>query len=86
MTIFAASGPAIAKSGEAQSDWDRVAPHFLAASALYHADGSELSHWKEPLEKMKKLVNYPRGYNSPQQFDAKKSQELFRELSKGVER
>ena len=77
---------ALAKSGEVQSDWDRVAPHFLAASALYHADGTQLPHWKEPLEKMKKIVNFPQGYNSPQKFDAMKAKALFHEMSERAKR
>lgn len=71
---------AIAKHGERETEWDRVAPHFLAVAAIYHADAEAFPGWKEPLEKLKTIVNYPAGFNSPKSFDAKRSQELFREL------
>ncbi|MFO0934996.1 MAG: multiheme c-type cytochrome [Gemmataceae bacterium] len=77
---------AIAKRGESLGDWDRVAPHYLALAAFYHADSSRFAPWKSTLLQLKSIVNYPRGFNSPKEFDAGKSRELFQDISKGIGR
>ena len=77
---------AIGRSAEAESEWDRVAPHYLALAAIRHADGTAVPEWDATLAKLKDRINYPMGTNSPKRYDAAEVRELFRDLLRRAER
>lgn len=77
---------AVAKNAASRNEWDAVAPHFLAATALYHADPSAVASARGPLDELKPFVNYRAGSNSPGNFDAVRVRDLFRQLAVGVGR
>jgi hypothetical protein len=77
---------AVCRNAEKESDWDRLAPRYLAAAALRHADGPALPDWSPPLTELKRRINYPDGTTNPKNFDAGMVHELFRDLLRRAER
>jgi hypothetical protein len=76
---------AVCRNTEKESDWDRLAPRYLAAAALRHADGPSLPDWSPPLRELKRRINYPDGMSNPKNFDIGMVHELFRELLRRAE-
>ena len=74
---------AVAAHAAERAEWDAVAPHVLAATALYHADPSAVPDAKRVLGDMKPYIRYAEGFNSPANYDAAKVRELFRQLAGG---
>jgi hypothetical protein len=72
----------VADSGaKAPADWDTLAPHYLALAAFHHADPKTLADIREPLEQLKSLINYPKGFTSPANFDPNKIRAAFRTIA-----
>lgn len=77
---------AVCRNTAKETDWDRLAPRYLATAALRHADGPALPDWSPPLNELKRRINYPTGATNPKNFDLGIVHEQFRELLRRAER
>lgn len=74
---------AVANHALTRSEWDAVAPHYLSAAALAHADPAAVPDANRVVNEMKPYVRYAKGFNSPADYDAAKVRALFRKLAGG---